>query len=73
MKIVSFSGALLTGWVSKQLVQEASCSLEPEYPLAPNYIDLKDYPFPVYDSDTEQSVGIPESIVRNGESSGFYP
>jgi chromate reductase len=66
MKIVSFSGALRTGSVSKLLVREALRYLAAEYPLTPDYIDLKDFPFPVYDSDIEQSGGIPESIVRLG-------
>jgi chromate reductase len=66
MKIIAFAGALRTGSVSKQLVLEAARLLGQEHDIAAHYIDLKDYPFPVYDSDVEQSIGIPDSIKALG-------
>jgi chromate reductase, NAD(P)H dehydrogenase (quinone) len=66
MKIVSFAGALRKGSVSKQLVQEANRFLIDTYGLTPDYIDLKEFEFPVYDADTEQSLGIPSSILKLG-------
>jgi chromate reductase len=66
MKIIAFAGALRKGSVSKQLVQEAVRLLSEEHEVFADYADLKDYPFPIYDSDIEQSIGIPDSIVELG-------
>jgi chromate reductase, NAD(P)H dehydrogenase (quinone) len=67
MKIVAFAGALRKDSVSKKLVQETVRLLAEEHDLDADYVDLKEYPFPVYDSDIEQSIGIPESIDRLGK------
>lgn len=64
MKIVCFAGALRSGSISKQLVQEAARSLSERHGIIADYADLKDYPFPVYDTDTEQNIGIPDSIIQ---------
>lgn len=64
MKILSFAGALRTGSVSKQLVQEAVRALAGRHGLVADYADLRDYPFPIYDSDIEQTIGIPDSILK---------
>lgn len=66
MKIISFAGALRKHSVSKQLVLEATRVLAAEHALESDYVDLKDYAFPVYDSDIEQEIGIPDSIARLG-------
>lgn len=66
MKVVAFAGALRAGSVSKHLVQEAGRILRSDHQVAVDYIDLKDHPFPVYDTDIEQTQGIPESITRLG-------
>lgn len=70
MKVVAFAGALRKGSVSKKLVHEAVRLLHQEHSLIAEYIDLKDYPFPVYDSDIEQSMGIPDSIAQIGTRIG---
>ena len=62
MKLLCFAGALRAGSVSKQLVQEAIRILSEQHGVTADYLDLKEYPFPVYDTDIEQSQGIPDSI-----------
>lgn len=62
MKVLCFSGALRAGSVSKQLAQEAVRALDNRHDVTGDYVDLRDFPFPVYDSDIEQTIGIPESI-----------
>lgn len=64
MKILSFAGALRAGSISKLLVQEAGHALSEQHGVIADYVDLKDYPFPVYDTDTEQNIGIPDSIIH---------
>lgn len=64
MKILSFAGALRAGSISKQLVQEAGRALLERHGIVADYADLKDYPFPVYDTDIEQNIGIPDSILQ---------
>ncbi len=67
MKVICFSGALRAGSVSKQLVQEAARLLSGQHGVTADYADLKEFPFPVYDSDIEQSIGIPDTILRLAE------
>lgn len=63
MKIVTFAGALRKDSVSKRLVQEAAGLLLAGHGIEADVIDLKEYPFPVYDTDTELSEGIPPTIL----------
>jgi chromate reductase len=70
MKIVAFAGALRADSVSKKLIHEVVRRLDQEQQLVADTIDLKDYPFPVYDSDIEQNLGIPDSIIRLGARLG---
>jgi chromate reductase len=70
VKIISFAGALRNDSVSKKLVREANRLLEQEYRLKAEYVDLRDYPFPVYDSDIENNAGIPSTIVELGTRVG---
>jgi chromate reductase len=70
VKIISFAGALRNDSVSKKLVREANRLLEQEYRLKAEYVDLRDYPFPVYDSDIENNSGIPSTIVELGARVG---
>lgn len=66
MKIVAFAGALRAGSVSKQLVQETIRIVAARHRIPVQYLDLKLYPFPVYDTDIEQDQGIPDSIHALG-------
>lgn len=70
MKIATFAGALRKGSVSKQLVLEANRFLEKRFGLAVDYIDLKEHPFPLYDTDIEQQDGIPSTIAELGTRIG---
>ena len=63
MKILAFAGALRANSVSKQVLQEAIRLLAIHHQLEVDYADLKEYPFPVYDTDIEESLGIPPSIT----------
>jgi NAD(P)H-dependent FMN reductase len=70
MKIIGFAGALRSDSVSKKLVQEAIRFLERHHQIKADYIDLKGYPFPVYDSDVELNIGIPDTIAELGRKIG---
>jgi NAD(P)H-dependent FMN reductase len=70
MKIVSFAGALRNDSVSKKLVREANRILEQQHRLKAEYVDLRDYPFPVYDSDIENRTGVPGTITELGARVG---
>lgn len=70
MKIVAFAGALRKESTSKKLIREAVRLLDQEHGLVTDTIDLKDFPFPVYDSDIEHSIGIPDTIARLGARIG---
>jgi NAD(P)H-dependent FMN reductase len=70
MNIVAFAGALRADSISKKLAQEAVRLLAHEQQLIADYIDLKEHPFPVYDSDIEHSLGIPDGISRLGARIG---
>jgi chromate reductase len=67
MKIVTIAGALRRESVSKQLVREANRFLGERYELPVDYLDLKDFPFPLYDTDIEKDEGIPATIAALGE------
>jgi len=70
MKIIAFAGALRAGSVSKLLVQEAVRLLGAQHNLSADYLDLKDHAFPIFDSDIEQTIGIPQSIAQLGAQIG---
>lgn len=67
MKILAFAGALRANSVSKQVLQEAIRLLAAHHELKVDYADLKEYTFPVYDTDIEESHGIPHSITALAE------
>lgn len=67
MKIVTFAGALRRDSISKQLVQESNRFLAERFGLTVDYVDLKEFPFPVYDTDIEQGEGIPATIAALGK------
>lgn len=70
MKIIAFAGALRSNSVSKKLVQEAIRFLDQQHQVKAEYVDLRDYPFPVYDSDVELNIGIPDTILKLGGKVG---
>jgi len=65
MTILFFAGALRVESSNKKLAREA-CRLAALSGLKGEFIDLKDYPMPVYDGDIE-AAGLPESVIKLGE------
>lgn len=62
-KILAFAGSLRTGSFNKKLVKVAIKSAETAGAEV-TYLDLRDYPFPLYDGDIESSDGIPEVVTK---------
>lgn len=60
MKILIFAGALRQGSCNKKFAHEAQ-KICLELGVDSKFIDLKDYPMPVYDGDIEETSGIPET------------
>lgn len=63
VKILAFAGSLRKDSVNKKLVQIAAKGAE-EAGAKVTYIDLKDYPLPIYDQDLEDSEGLPENAKK---------
>lgn len=59
MKILIFAGALRKDSCNKKFAREAQ-RIASEFGNEAKFIDLKDYPMPVYDGDIEENSGIPE-------------
>ncbi|TXI38165.1 MAG: NADPH-dependent oxidoreductase [Nitrosomonas sp.] len=62
-KILAFAGSLRADSFNKKLVKIAIKGAE-EAGAKVTYIDLKDYPLPVYDQDIENNQGIPENALK---------
>jgi|GEM_PF-115690 len=58
-KVLAFAGSTRTDSVNKKLLMEATC-IAREIGADVNFIDLKDYPLPLYDADLEAKNGMPE-------------
>ncbi len=63
MKIAAFAGVLRNESVSKKLILEAGGHLASHHGLPVDYLNLKEFPFPLYDTDFEIELGIPEGIA----------
>ncbi len=62
-RILAFAGSLRGSSYSKRVVQTALKGAE----LAGSeitFVDLKDFPMPIYDSDEEEASGLPENVLR---------
>ena len=62
-KILAFAGSLRKESYNKKLVKIAIQGAQ-NAGADVTYIDLKDYPLPVYDQDIEDSTGIPENALK---------
>src|SRR5581483_4225599 len=62
-KILAFAGSLRKDSYNKKLVKIAMKGAEEAGALV-TYIDLKDYPLPVYDQEIEDSQGLPENALK---------
>lgn len=61
-KILAFAGSLRRDSFNKKLVKIAIKGAETEADVT--YIDLKNYPLPVFDQDDEESKGLPENAAK---------
>ncbi len=66
MKLLIFAGSLRTDSCNKKFAREA-LRLAQEAGIDGEFLDLKDYPMPVYDGDIETSTGIPETTLKLGK------
>lgn len=62
-KILAFAGSLRKDSLNKKLVKIAIKGAE-QAGGEVTYIDLKDYPLPIYDQDIEDNAGIPENVKK---------
>lgn len=62
-KILAFAGSLRKDSYNKKLVKIAMKGAQ-ELGAEVTYIDLKDYPLPVYDQEIEDSQGLPENALK---------
>lgn len=68
-KILVFAGSLRTNSTNKKLARIAMKGAEKAGALV-TYIDLKDFPLPVYDGDIEEKEGLPENALKLKELIG---
>jgi chromate reductase len=66
MKFIVFAGALRVDSCNKKFAREA-LRLTQEAGENGEFIDLRDYPMPVYDGDIETTNGIPEATKQLGK------
>lgn len=66
MKILVFAGSARNGSFNKMLAEEAAEILDRAGAEA-RFIDLADFPAPLYDADLEAENGIPASMVALGQ------
>lgn len=62
-KILAFAGSLRKDSFNKKLVKIAMQGAK-DAGADVTYIDLKDYPLPVYDQEIEDSQGLPENAIK---------
>jgi len=62
-KILAFAGSLRKDSYNKKLIKIAIKGAE-EAGGQVTYIDLKDYPLPIYDQDIEDATGLPENALK---------
>lgn len=61
-QILAFSGSLRSGSYNKKLAKIAGAAAR-EAGAEVTFLDLKEYPLPVYDEDLEREEGLPENVV----------
>jgi chromate reductase len=66
MKVLVFAGALRTDSCNKKFAREA-LRLVRDAGIDGEFVDLKDYPMPVYDGDIEAASGLPAATVALGQ------
>lgn len=66
MNVLVFAGSLRADSCNKKYAREA-LRLAKELGADGEFIDLKNYPMPVYDGDLEAAFGLPEGVSRLGQ------
>jgi chromate reductase, NAD(P)H dehydrogenase (quinone) len=66
MKVLAFAGSLRRDSHNQKLAREAVRLLLAQGEAAAEFVDLRDYPMPVYDGDRERE-GIPDSVATLGK------
>ena len=66
MKLLIFAGALRADSSNKKFAREA-LRIAKEINIDAEFIDLKDYPMPVYDGDIEETSGVPSTTTALGK------
>lgn len=61
--VLVIAGSTRTGAFSKQLAR-AACGLAAAAGHHPTFVDLREFPMPLYDGDHEAQHGLPEAAVR---------
>jgi chromate reductase, NAD(P)H dehydrogenase (quinone) len=61
-RILAFAGSLRTGSYNKKLARIAAAAAR-EAGAEVNFLDLKEYPLPLYDEDLEREEGLPENAL----------
>ena len=62
-KLIFFAGSARQDSINKKLARLAANMAEAEG-ASVTYIDLKDYPMPLYDGDLEAETGLPENAIK---------
>jgi len=62
-KVLCFAGSLRKDSLNKKLAR-AACEAATKAGAEATYVDLKDYPMPIYDGDIEAESGIPENARK---------
>jgi chromate reductase len=66
MKVLAFAGSLRRDSVNKKLAREALRVLVEQSRARAEFVDLRDYPMPLYDGDREQNQGVPDEVIKLG-------
>jgi NAD(P)H-dependent FMN reductase len=66
MRVLSFAGSLRTESTNKKLAREAVRLLGAPRLAKAEFVDLRDYPMPVYDGDHERNYSIPNTVSQLG-------
>jgi len=62
-KILCFAGSLRQDSLNKKLARQA-CEFAQAAGAEATYMDLKEYPLPIYDGDIEKASGLPENALK---------
>lgn len=66
MKVLCLAGSLRKESLNKKFAQAAAGILAQQPGVNAEYLDLKDYPMPVYDGDVESESGLPQAVKQLG-------